>query len=143
MDSTNTPQPAFKINQIILTESIFKRETDLKTGHDLKNKVSVELGVKIIESNIYVTETVNYSQEFEGKNVVEAKIVMLGHFEKIGNPSQTLESFGNINGAAIIFPFLREHLASLCIKSGIGIILLPPINFDQMYKDGKNKIATP
>ncbi|NCD10471.1 MAG: preprotein translocase, partial [Negativicutes bacterium] len=36
---------------------------------------------------------------------------------------------GNVNGAAIIYPYIREHLTSLSVKAGVGIILLPPANF--------------
>jgi len=39
------------------------------------------------------------------------------------------KNFGNVNGAAIIYPYIREHLTSLSVKAGVGIILLPPANF--------------
>jgi preprotein translocase subunit SecB len=54
---------------------------------------------------------------------------MIGIFEKKGESVIDLENFGNVNGAAIIYPYIREHLTSLSVKAGVGIILLPPTNF--------------
>jgi preprotein translocase subunit SecB len=54
---------------------------------------------------------------------------MVGTFEKVGESIINLEQFGHVNGAAIIYPFIREHLSNLSAKAGVGIILLPPVNF--------------
>jgi preprotein translocase subunit SecB len=54
----------------------------------------------------------------------------LGVFERVGESQITdLENFGNVNGAAIIFPYIREHFSSLAAKSGLGLILIPPFSF--------------
>ena len=46
-----------------------------------------------------------------------------------------MEEFGRINGASIIFPFLREHIANLAMKAGLGPIMLPPVNFQKLNKN--------
>jgi len=53
---------------------------------------------------------------------------MAGVFEKSGNSTLNLEQFGQINGAAIIYPYIREHLSSLSAKAGLGLIFIPPVN---------------
>lgn len=56
---------------------------------------------------------------------------MVGIFECIGESplKSDYDAFGRVNGAAIIFPYVREHITNLSIKAGIGSILLPPVNF--------------
>jgi preprotein translocase subunit SecB len=39
------------------------------------------------------------------------------------------DEFGKINGAAIIFPYIREHITNIFLEAGIGAIILPPVNF--------------
>ena len=56
---------------------------------------------------------------------------MVGIFEC---PTETdvqlsIENFSKVNAPAIIFPFVREHLASVSMKAGINPILLPAVNF--------------
>ena len=135
MTETESPTPGYKINLIALVESNFKREDEIIINPEIKNNISVELEVNIEGVKIFVFETLLFDQEINGKKQVNAKIVMVGEFEKIGEPKLPISLFANINGAAIIFPFLREHLSSICLKAGVGVVLLPPINFEQLFKD--------
>ncbi|GAB4130821.1 MAG: hypothetical protein OHK0045_17840 [Raineya sp.] len=68
---------------------------------------------------------------------IEASIRMLGTFQCPENPHIPIEDFAKINAPAIIFPFVREHLASVSMKAGINAILLPPINFVKMSEKTK------
>lgn len=61
--------------------------------------------------------------------VLFPNIKMVGIFEKIGDSTLNPEDFGKVNGAAIIFPYIREQLTNLSAKAGIGLIILPPFNF--------------
>ena len=63
---------------------------------------------------------------------VSARIGMVGIFEKIGDNPLNMEEFGRVNGAAIIFPYIREQLTNLSAKAGIGLIVLPPFNFTKI-----------
>ena len=55
---------------------------------------------------------------------------MVGIFQKEGESDiKNDEDFGRINGAAIIFPFVREHIANVALKGGLGTVLIPPVNF--------------
>jgi preprotein translocase subunit SecB len=60
---------------------------------------------------------------------------MLGEFEKIGDVLMDLESFGKVNGAAIIYPYIREQLSNISLKAGIGNIILPPANFVKLNSE--------
>ncbi len=59
---------------------------------------------------------------------------MVGVFEKFGDSILDLENFGNVNGAAILFPYIREHLTNLTSKAGLGLIIIPPFNFTNKAK---------
>jgi len=48
---------------------------------------------------------------------------------------EQIKKVGIVNCAAIIFPYLREHLADLTRRSGLPPFHLPPINFVKVYKD--------
>ena len=68
-------------------------------------------------------------------------IVYEGSFEIISEekPSQLeIDKIGTINCAAIIYPYLREHLADLTRRAGVPPFHLPPVNFVSLYRD-KNK----
>jgi preprotein translocase subunit SecB len=54
-------------------------------------------------------------------------------FERTGeSPLTDFEEFGKVNGAAIIFPFIREHIMNMSLKGGIGAVILPPLNFTKI-----------
>jgi preprotein translocase subunit SecB len=137
MEVTPTVDPGFRLNNLFLMESNFKREAKV-TFDDSKVKNSVNVNVQVqVEGNVaIVTETLDYSQELDGVIEVKATIKMVGLFEKLGEPEIDIEAFSNVNGAAIIFPYVREQLTNLSAKAGLGVILLPPANFT------KNKMAT-
>lgn len=125
-------ESSFKIHNVLLLESSFMRVAnvvfDNKTVEqkvDIKSDVNVDSKNKIVS----VTITLEYAQIFEEEKQVSATIKMGGAFEQIGDTEIDLELFGKVNGSAIIFPYIREHLSNLSSKAGVGLILLPPANF--------------
>ena len=65
------------------------------------------------------------------------EVSMVGVFERFGDSQiASNEEFGRVNGAAIIFPFVREHISNIAMKAGIGSLILPPVNFSKVnHKD--------
>ena len=47
---------------------------------------------------------------------------------------KSLDRYVNVNVAAIIFPFVREHLATITMKAGMAPIFIPSINFIERYQ---------
>lgn len=130
MEPVNEMESGFKLQNLILVESNFKREAKVTFNTDLiQHIVNVDVNVQIENNIIIVTETLNFTQKFEESTEVEALIKMIGIFEKFGESVLDSDKFGRINGAAIIFPFIREQMTSLAAKAGLGLILLPPFNF--------------
>lgn len=111
-------------------ENNFKREaTAIFDKNKTENIVDIDVNVQLSENFILVNETLRYFEKYNGIEQVSVTIRMAGVFEKIGNTPLDPQEFGEVNGAAIIFPYIREHLTSLSAKAGLGLIILPPFNF--------------
>ncbi len=130
MENKNQLESGFRITNLVLLESNFVRESNVTFNNpEIKQDINVEVGVNLLDNNVFVTETVKFSQIFNDITEVSATIKMIGVFEKFGETQIDLEEFGQVNGAAIIFPYVREHLTNLSARAGLGLIFLPPANF--------------
>lgn len=135
-------KPSFQIAEIFLLESQFKREQNIDFSHpSLKNKVSIETDHKFdIENNsLHITVILNFAAVISAKKVITSKIKMIGMFNCSSDAQLSIDQFSKANGPAIMFPFLREHLAATSLKSGIKPILLPAINFIKLSAENKIK----
>ena len=132
------PAPAYKLHEVILLESSFSRELNINfEDPDFTTNLNIGIEDQVKDNLIYIIVELLFSV---GKNKeVNSKIKMLGVFEFSENTPLTSEEFAKKNGPAIIFPFLREHLATLSMKAGIAPILLPPINFVKMAEETKKQ----
>lgn len=130
MENQKCLESGFKINNLLLIDSVFSRINEVKFGEKVKSEFNISTEVAVTDKTITVAETVTFVQKFEGIEQVNIKVKMVGIFECIGDTIlKDYDEFGRINGAAIIFPYIREHITSLSLKSGIGAIILPPVNF--------------
>ena len=120
--------------KIILLENFFKRIPKVNfVSPDYKNSTSINIETQKKDNNLSVLLTVNITSGIKDNVEVEVKVKMLGTFKKNTEITQLdVDTFGKINAPALIFPFIREHIASLSSKAGIPTILLPPVNFIQM-----------
>ncbi len=106
----------------IRKNNLDKKEKDAldlvpETGYQKKDNLL------IIEVSLHIRES-----------MIEAFVKMEGYFKIIKEPLYLpADAFGQINGPAIIYPFVREHIANLTMKGGRPI-LLPPINFVELAR---------
>ncbi|MFW5701151.1 MAG: protein-export chaperone SecB [Cyclobacteriaceae bacterium] len=136
MEENSKMESGFRIINLILLESNFSRVANVAFNKpEIHNEVDVDVNVKIKEKTVVVTESLFFKQKYEGQEQVNCTIKMVGVFEKIGDTELDLEEFGHINAAAIIFPYIREHLTGLAVKAGLGVILLPPVNFTKKHSN--------
>ena len=124
-------ESGFKIDNILLVESNFRRIPNVTfNSPDIIHNTNVEVSVGVNGNNIIVTEKVDFTQSLKDVEEIKCSITMIGVFQKVGeSPLEDLERFGKINGAAIIFPYIREHLTNLSVKAGINPVILAPQNF--------------
>lgn len=120
----------FSIESLILLESSFKRIDTVSFDDDVRNNLNINTEVGVQGNVINVIETVTIEQLHGETRQVEVAVKMAGVFRKEGETEiSDLESFGHINGAAIIFPYIREHITGLSLKAGINPLIIPPVNF--------------
>lgn len=126
----------FIIDSVLITESFFRREEmiDFENEYNkVENSLVIGPSVSIRENEIIVKLTTEITQFFQGRKLVEAKIVIVGLFRAEGEGDEKLkENFASINAPAILFPYIREAISSASVKSGLSPILIQPINFVEM-----------
>ena len=131
----------YKLISITLTESYLKREEKVIFEQEGGTPFGINVAFQINENILYSVVTVSINESDKNNSSgINIKITMVGAFEIDDNSQFPIEQFANINAPAIIFPFIREHLASLTMKAGINPpILLPPINFVKMAEEQNRK----
>lgn len=137
--------PTFQISEIHLLESQFKRKENIDFNTlSIKNKVSIETGHHYHESTntLDITVLLNFSAGIGSQKFISSKIKMIGYFSCGEGAELSVDQFALANGPAIMFPFLREHLASTSLKSGIRPIILPAVNFIKLRAENKIKKIT-
>jgi preprotein translocase subunit SecB len=80
-------------------------------------------------------------QKENGDEVLRLNSTWVGLFS-IDEPfkNMDMEYYLKNNSSALMIPYIREHISAITLKSGVGAILLPPINvlaLIQNVKDSK------
>lgn len=139
MDNKQGHGSGFAIKNIILTESSFTRINNV-IFKDAETAISINVNVSVEGKNIIVEETVDVVHKLQEIEQMKMRVKMVGIFEVIGESQLTdLQEFGRINGAAIIFPYIREHITNVSQKGGMGTIILPPVNFTKIDNNGTSQ----
>jgi preprotein translocase subunit SecB len=138
MENFNGAKSGFKIDNVILTESNFKRISNAIFDDKVQNKMEINVGVGVKDNSITVEETVRLKQIRENIEQYSFNVKMVGLFKHIGDSEiSDMNQFGKVNGAAIIFPYIREYITNISQKAGIGVVILPPVNFIELGKEKK------
>jgi preprotein translocase subunit SecB len=133
MENQNNLDSGFQIKNIILLESEFSRINNVAFGEGVNNNFNINVEVTVNGKTITVVDEATLVQKFQDIEQVKIKVKMIGVFECIGESAlKDFEEFGKINGAAIIFPYIREYITNISLKAGIGAIILPPVNFTKI-----------
>lgn len=132
MENIKEKHSGFKVESILLTDSSFSRR-GIINFKDSKQEVTFETGVGTKENTVNVKLTTTVLNRYDGEEQYKIEVSMVGVFKRTGD-SVIIdnEQFGRINGAAIIFPFIREHIANIALKAGLGSLILPPVNFTKV-----------
>jgi preprotein translocase subunit SecB len=129
-------QGSIRILHVVLLESHFRRVPNVvqddqeQIGFSIQVTPNVDSQKQMIISEVML----DMNSTRAGDRQFEARIRMAGIFE-FTNLSQEMQTdFSKINGPAIVFPFIREHLMSLSQKGGIKPITINPVNFVELAK---------
>ena len=103
-----------------------------KSPQEIDIKPSLEFRHEKNKNELKVYLGINYENP-KAPFVFNIKGAGLFEFEN-DISKEDLEEVANINCAAILYPFLRETLADITRRSGLPPLLLPPLNFINLYK---------
>lgn len=124
MDTTKQPGIAFE--NVILKDLHFSRKTGLLEKPELSinfrssSGLSPEKNKLVFELECSITEK---------KDLINIQCVMVGMFSQISEQeNMDLETFAQNNAAALMFPYIREIIATTTARAGIPAVILPPMN---------------
>lgn len=134
----NNKQPGITFDSIILKHLEFQRKPDIDDKPELD--VDIKYGKSITPNNKQLVCELGVSVKQEGKTKEESSFVlscsMIGMFSAVPEDiNMDLNKFAEINAAAAMFPYLREIITNITIKSGLKPVILAPINFYSLLKD--------
>lgn len=127
---TNSPISGYAILNIAITKTNVNRSVILQET-ETKKEVKFHIIKHFYQDDMLrCTLHLEYLSVYaDGEEEFNAVIDVMGNFQKNGDTPLNMKDFANVNAPAILFPYLREHLASLSMKAGIFPIVLEPINF--------------
>jgi preprotein translocase subunit SecB len=144
MEDSAKNNSQIKLESILLIKSNFFR--DLIIDAQDKSKIVQDLNIDITNSELKsdrfsVYLHLDFNVLYDSKKLIEINVIYSGTFNKSNTSADdnALENFININAPAIIFPFVREEIAAITSKAGIGTVLLQPVNLVELSKKKKQK----
>ncbi len=118
----------FRINQQVDSEeevAINSRITIDHAWQELNNSINLALTVNVSGDNSPFSLDVTMGGIFTFKNALSEK--------------DQIDHVAEINCASILFPFLREVVADLTRRAGYAPLLLPPVNFVDIYNQNHSE----
>jgi preprotein translocase subunit SecB len=119
-------QPGISFDAVFLKELVFTRKNEFPKKYELNTKVDTKASFSQGDEkmNLEMTCAIN-----DDEGIVNIKCTMIGVFSIIkGSENMSLRVFAQHNAPALLFPYIRETIASTSTKAGLPAILLPPIN---------------
>ena len=133
----------YRLDSLTLVESSFKREANIDFSNtEIKNSVDIDIQHTLNEDKIFIDLEVVLIGKLKRVKLFQFKTKYVGQFEKGDENILPIEKFVEANGPAIMYPFVREHIATTSIKAGMNPILLPPVNFVKLNSDRLSKKVT-
>lgn len=138
---TESAKPGVQLKFIRLTSSQFEWFNYLENPS--LEDLPLELGVTYEIREKFIDTHVNVRIGNESGNVKDndfyLEVEMVGVFEKVGETQLSDEEFAKVNAAAIIFPYIRQHIRAISLDAGLTPIILPLVNFHSWYKNNKKE----
>lgn len=133
-----TKQPGISFDNIALVKEDFWRDYDVPAN----SRVNFKVGISTSQDgdNYFTQLTFNVSLTAEEKEVCKINTVWVGFFSVVdGHENMDINYYMKENSAALMFPFIREHIAAITQKAGIKPIYLPPINIRALLKKSEKQ----
>lgn len=126
-------QPGIRFDNIMLVKEEFWRDTTVPD--DVKPDLKIGMSWGGQNGNYVVEITTTLGLIHGDKECLKLMCKFVGMFSTIeNNENMDLDEFVKNNSAAIMFPYIREHISSVTQKSGVKPVLLPPVNIIALIK---------
>ena len=116
------------------------RPPEAERSPDITVNVQVEVR-RLNETTFEVILQVTASAHYEGKPVFLVELTYAGVFALIGIPQEAMEPALLVECPRLLFPFARRIVADVTRDGGFPPLLLAPIDFLALYRDGQAKAA--
>jgi preprotein translocase subunit SecB len=112
------------------TPGVFKKQWQPKMSVDLGTKSD-----KIDETGNYeIVLTITITAKIDEETAFLIEVQQAGIFMITGFNDDDLRRVVGTAAPNVLFPYARECIDNLCVKSGFPPVMLAPINFDAMYQ---------
>jgi len=117
------------LNDIYLSSSTFNRPKVYSAEDEQKLELTINIQKEIKGNQLVSTLNVSIILNAVADKQTIGTTEMTGIFSFTNESPIEVEVFAQINAPAILYPFVREHFASISAKANMRRILLPTINF--------------
>jgi preprotein translocase subunit SecB len=121
-------QPGIDFYKIIIERISFERNPDfsfpeegLKVDIKINTNSNIDKSKKILKLSLDL-----YLFSETEKSPFKLSILISGYFK--AKYLEKLEEFSKVQGPALLFPFAREIIADLTMRSGFPPLIIPPVN---------------
>lgn len=119
-------QPGINFDSIFIKDLVFHRSPKLSGKPEIEMDFKSKSGFSTDKTKLMYEVRALVKDKADTFNI---DCTMIGIFSiNPGEENYPLEQFGQENAAALIFPYIRETIASVTSKAGIPALLLPPLN---------------
>lgn len=123
---------SYRVKEVILKQNDNFQNKGKPINVDFKLEHNTDISDNIMKINLILTifdkaEENNYP--FYMKTVLEGKFALEG---------DNIEAF-EINGIALLYPYIRSIISTYTANSNMPTLILPPINVANYYKNSKKK----
>ncbi len=122
----NSKQPGIQFESIILTDLTFSRNPTILQKPELKIEFQSTISFSENKERLIYKLSCSVQDIHKSFNLTCS---MVGIFSVIPeSPNMDLEYFAKNNAPALMFPYIREIIATTTLKAGLASVLLPPLN---------------
>jgi preprotein translocase subunit SecB len=136
-------QPGINFKKIVIEKVQLETNPDY---YETRGSIPVDIAFKINRDLIKSKRLLKLSLDvslFDKTNSPPFRIFIsiAGYFTVENDDSlKNLEKFSDIQAPALIFPFVREFVADLTMRTGYPPLLLPPINITALVGQAPKKV---
>lgn len=130
-------QPGISFDSIMLVKEEFWRDLDVPANSTPDLQIQMEWGKQDDNYIVELNSVLNLQHEEIDK--LKLSCTFVGVFSVIEDcENMNIVDFIKDNSAAIMFPYIREHISTVTQKAGVMPILLPPINVIALLNKSDN-----